>query len=277
MLCYDKSVTPSKEQRIIVRYEDPNVKSKAPVLSVIDTGIGMDRSVIENYFFKVGRSYYKSGDFLRTRSMLRKENVDFSPVSEFGIGFMAVFMLGDRVEVETASCFPVRNDTQRWVLRIDGLGRLIEVTEDKNVTVPRFYGTRVSVQLTSLADRSGPPRWNEVETFLRHVCRNLDFPLYLQHVTPSGTTESELLPEGLCVPIPEYLADAALVIPVDDPQHGLNGEIVLFRAREGGAAEAALADKAPVRSEDSPHFMGRGSGILLRGGFAVGPVPGLGI
>ena len=275
LLCHDKSVTPSKEQRIIVRYEDPNVRTKAAVLSVIDTGIGMDRSVIENYFLKVGRSYYKSSDFLRTRSLLRRQNIDFSPLSEFGIGFMAVFMLGDRVEVETASSFPARNDTQRRLLRIDGLGRLIEVTEDENTAIPRFFGTRVSVQLTSLIDQREPPTWNEVETCLRHVCRNLDYPLYLQHVTPSGTTETQILPEGLCVPIPEYLADAALVIPVDDPQNGLDGQIVLFRARESGEAEAALAEKTPVRSADYPHFRSRGSGILLRGGFAIGPVPGL--
>lgn len=275
MICYDKSVLPSKERRIVIRYEESISESKSAIISVIDTGIGMDRSVIENYFLKIARSYYRSDDFLRTRSLLRKQNVDFNPVSEFGIGFMSVFMLGDRVEVETASCFPVRNDTRRRLLRIDGLGRLIEVKEDENAAIPRFFGTRVSINLTLSSNRSERPTWSDVETYLRNACRNLDYPLYLEHVTSSGTTETQLFPEGLRVPIPEHLSDAALVVPVDDPQIGLDGEIVIFRAQQASAAEAALAGETAVRTEDRFEYRHFWPGILLRGGFAVGGVPGL--
>lgn len=281
VLCHEPSIVPAKQGRIVVKYEDADVSGGLPILSVVDSGVGMDRYVIENYFLKVGRSYYSSSDFLQTRSLLKKRHLNFSPVSEFGIGFMSVFMLGDQVEVETAPWFPSRNDTQRRVLRIDGLGRLIEVTEDRNTLSPRFHGTRVSIRLAS-RDPTKIPSWGEVETYLRSVCRNLDYPLSLQHVAPAGTTETQLLAEGLSVSIPEHLQEAALVIPVDEPTFGLQGEIVLFRAEEGSEAEATLAANSPISTAPEEglgsgilkHAWGQ-HGILLRGGFAVGTIPGL--
>jgi molecular chaperone HtpG len=280
MLSSDKSVIPSKEQRIIIRYDASHGPGKTPILSVIDTGIGMDQYVIENYFLKIGRSYYKSGDFLRIRSVLRRQNLDFNPISEFGIGFMAVFMLGDRIEVETAPWFPTRNDAQRRVLKIDGLGRLIELKETGNSSAPRLPGTRVSIQLRSGTNPGDFPTWEEVTDYVRHACRNLEYPLLLQQVTPSETLEAQVLPEGLHVRVSQHLANAAFHINVDDPMHGLRGEIVLYRAAEAKVAEAALASKVPVRSEEQDDFFHqrrhwRGYGLLLRGGFGVGPVPGL--
>jgi molecular chaperone HtpG len=110
MQSYDQTVTPSKVGRIKITYEEPKKEGQPPRLSVIDKGAGMDRYIIENFFLKVGRSYYKSSEFLRTRTLLRQKGLDFSPVAEFGIGVMAVFMLGDRIEVETAPWSPSRKD-----------------------------------------------------------------------------------------------------------------------------------------------------------------------
>jgi len=278
MLSNDRSIVPSKDHRIVIRYDESKGPEKPAALSVIDTGIGMDQYVIENYFLKVGRSYYKSSDFLRIRSALRRQNLDFNPISEFGIGFMAVFMLGDRVEVETAPWFPARNDAQRRVLKIDGLGRLIELRESQNLSPSHLPGTRVSIRLGSGPNRLDPPTWREVEYYLRQVCRNLDYPILLQQMTSSGNVETQLLPEGLCVPVPQHLANAAFHIEVDNPIEGLKGEIVLFHAGEAGAAEAALAAETPIRPVEQhsyAHRTWRESGVLLRGGFNVGPVPGL--
>ena len=61
---------------------------------VEDNGIGMDDHVIENYFMRIGKSYYQSKDF-------KKEGFPFSPISVFGIGILSCFMLADRIEVET--------------------------------------------------------------------------------------------------------------------------------------------------------------------------------
>jgi hypothetical protein len=63
-------------------------------LIVEDNGIGMDDYVIENYFMRIGKSYYQSRDF-------KKESIPFNPISVFGIGILSCFMMADRIEVET--------------------------------------------------------------------------------------------------------------------------------------------------------------------------------
>lgn len=68
-----------------------------------DNGIGMTKDVIQNYFLKVGRSYYNSDEFRQVKHRC-KANPDYTPVSRFGIGILSCFM-GDKktnqVEVST--------------------------------------------------------------------------------------------------------------------------------------------------------------------------------
>lgn len=272
MRSYDDSIRPNNNRRITIQYADASAQQSGPMLSVIDTGIGMDRYIIENYFFKVGRSYYKSSDFIKIRSQLRALELDFQPVSEFGIGFMAIFMLGNKVEVETALSLPVRQDAQRRLLQIDGVGRLIEVKEDPNTSIPRFQGTRVSVRLATRVSKVAAPSWDQVETYLQRMCKNLPYPLLLQHLTATGTVETEIIPEGLKVQVPEHLKAAAITIPVNDVENGLRGEVVLIRGPEAEPVEEALASTKPVFEEQQDRY---GSALLLRGGFAIGLVPGL--
>jgi hypothetical protein len=272
MQSHDQTVTPSTVGRIKLKYEEPLNDGQSARLSVIDSGAGMDRYIIENFFLKVGRSYYNSSEFLQTRSLLRQRGLDFAPVAEFGIGFMAIFMLGDRVEVDTALWSLVRKDGQRRLLRIDGVGRLIEVRETENNGPSRFFGTRISVQLTSR--KTPAPTWDEVKEYIESVCKNLEFSIILEHVTTKESESFELLPEGLKVPIPPHLSATAFQIPVDDPNLGLLGEIVFYRAPESKPAQALLAQETPLHLVERPGMQSR-FGILLRGGFAVGSVPGL--
>lgn len=70
---------------------------RSDILEVWDNGVGMDWSIIENYFARVGRSYYQSAEF-------RRENIrpsEFNPISRFGIGFLSTFMVAEKVDVDT--------------------------------------------------------------------------------------------------------------------------------------------------------------------------------
>ena len=62
---------------------------------VRDTGTGMSRYLLERFFTSIGRSYYTSKDFRRL--YIR----DYSPVSQFGIGFLSVFLVTNHVEIFT--------------------------------------------------------------------------------------------------------------------------------------------------------------------------------
>jgi len=67
-------------------------------LEVNDNGIGMNKEIIDKYYSKVGSSFYKSRDFYELKA---KSELEFIPVSEFGIGILSCFMIADSIEVET--------------------------------------------------------------------------------------------------------------------------------------------------------------------------------
>lgn len=68
--------------------------TKTRRLTVKDSGIGMDKNVIDNNLMKVGASFYNSEEF-------KLENKDFSPISRFGIGVLTCFMVSDDIEIIT--------------------------------------------------------------------------------------------------------------------------------------------------------------------------------
>lgn len=65
-----------------------------------DNGLGMSEYVIENYLLKIGNSYYRSADFNRRISALGNP---YTPISQFGIGILACFIIGSRLEIITHS------------------------------------------------------------------------------------------------------------------------------------------------------------------------------
>lgn len=64
----------------------------------LDDGKGMSRHIIENYFLNIGSSYYKSKAFF---TEYYQNGVAFTPTSQFGIGILSCFIIGDRLEVVT--------------------------------------------------------------------------------------------------------------------------------------------------------------------------------
>lgn len=64
----------------------------------LDNGIGMNKSIIENYLLNVGNSYYNSFDFFKDQA---KWGGGFTPTSQFGIGILSCFMIGHTVEITT--------------------------------------------------------------------------------------------------------------------------------------------------------------------------------
>lgn len=111
-------------------------------VSVEDNGMGMNRSIIRNYFARIGRSYYRSLEFAQ-------EGTAFRPISQFGIGVLSAFMAGDRLVVNTQS---IRDDEPAWEVEIAGQGALFWMRQ----LPKRTAGTRVSVRLTSSVEELFP-------------------------------------------------------------------------------------------------------------------------
>ena len=70
------------------------ISKKKGYVKIKDTGTGMTLEVVKKHFLNVGRSYYKSNEF-------KYENYDYKPIGQFGIGFLACFLLSDNVTVKT--------------------------------------------------------------------------------------------------------------------------------------------------------------------------------
>lgn len=71
-----------------------NIDEENSKFIIKDNGMGMNEYIIKNYFLNVGKSYYKSKDFLNCKH-------NYSPIGNFGIGFLSCFMLSDEVQVIT--------------------------------------------------------------------------------------------------------------------------------------------------------------------------------
>lgn len=69
------------------------------VLIVSDNGMGMTKHIIMHYFAKIGRSYYRSPDFLSEELAIP----ELRPVARFGIGVLSCFMASDKLIVSTRS------------------------------------------------------------------------------------------------------------------------------------------------------------------------------
>lgn len=98
------------------------------VLRCTDNGIGMDINVIERFLTKVGRSYYRSPEFNQERASLARADCDFDPCSQFGIGFMSCFMLGDKINIRTRRDYgPNKAKGKPLLIEINGLGGMVVI------------------------------------------------------------------------------------------------------------------------------------------------------
>ncbi|HEX5732338.1 MAG TPA: hypothetical protein VF131_05850 [Blastocatellia bacterium] len=277
---YDQT-EPRKNDRILIRYEEPGEEHKQPRLTIQDTGIGMDALIIERYFLKVGRSYYNSSEFNQIRFDLRKHELDFAPVSEFGVGFLSAFLLANRVEVQTAMWESPRGDTTKRTLQIDGPTRLIRLSEERNEGPRRFKGTKITLNLSQGDRENGnkPPAWQAIKEYIQKVCQDLPYRLNLEYISNGHFTEDFIDPVPLKVELPYHLESAALRIPVNDETYGLEGEMAFVDPYARQKVEEDLFEEASVLiiQEGSRKQAGNASSnsSLLRGGFKVGAVPGL--
>jgi hypothetical protein len=115
------------------------------ILRCEDNGIGMDLPIIERFLTNVGRSYYRSPEFEQERLGLKAAGADFEPCAQFGIGFMSVFMLGDRISIETKRDYgSVRGVGDPLVVEINGLGGMAVIRPGKTSQQP---GTAIEVIL----------------------------------------------------------------------------------------------------------------------------------
>ncbi|WP_082516983.1 ATP-binding protein [Acidovorax sp. Leaf78] len=133
-----------KEGSITVQLEE---REGEHWLHVTDTGIGMSRFVLLNVLLDFGRSLWK--DTVLPREWPGLAATGFKAIGRFGIGFFAVFMLGNQVKVitkrQTAS---IEDSNSDWVLDFaSGIASRPILRKPLPDEALRRHGTKVSVRL----------------------------------------------------------------------------------------------------------------------------------
>lgn len=139
-------------------------------LRIDDYGMGINEDIITNYFLKVGQSYYQSEQFkVEQISLKAKSNIDFMPISRFGIGILSCFIIGDLIELSTrrVTDIPERNALRMtmkglssfFVLKKESEKHPCQAMPNQNKTNETYrntneFGTSISIRLNSKKDRA---------------------------------------------------------------------------------------------------------------------------
>lgn len=119
-------------------YNDPEIfikysKEKNYVI-IKDTGMGMTLEIIKNHFLNVGKSYYKSKEYIDM-------NYDYKPIGQYGIGFLACFLLSDNVIIKTRHS----SSNISYIIELEKHSEYV-VTKEENTSF--FYGTEIHLEYT---------------------------------------------------------------------------------------------------------------------------------
>jgi len=104
-------------------------------ISIKDNGLGMCMEIVNNYFLNIGKSYYTSEKFLL-------EEYNYKPIGNFGIGFLACFMLSDNIQIQTRYI----NSDNKISISLEKESEYITLKEEADV---QFFGTEIFFKYNS--------------------------------------------------------------------------------------------------------------------------------
>jgi molecular chaperone HtpG len=143
-------------------------EKKANTLSVIDSGIGMDRQELIDNLGTIARSGTKS--FL---SRLSEARDGANLIGQFGVGFYAAFMVAEKIEVHSRRAGA--SDVWTWSSSGGSGFEIAPATEEVATRVTR--GTEIVLHLKK--DAAKYLETYEIERIVRAYSDNIQFPIEL--------------------------------------------------------------------------------------------------
>lgn len=188
-------------------------------LTCCDNGIGMSRDVIEDFFLKVGTSYYKSSQFYRKQA---EWGGSFTPTSQFGIGVLSCFMIGTKLDITTKmdgedyiSCAVEGPHEYFYYKKVRELDK--EKIKNSGTLVKILLNTETKAELTNLPlenmgfclltkDYSDMDYLISREDCDSHLCMTLEtyresFQIYKNHLYAKIEEMIKIVPEDMTVEI----------------------------------------------------------------------------
>lgn len=177
-------------------------------LRIRDNGIGMSEEVLKKYFLNIGKSYYKSNDYMY-------QGNKYNPIGNFGIGFLACFMLSKEVIVETKSF----KEEKGYALVLYADSEYICKKECDSFR--NTFGTMISLNLDSALEVFD----NDVErmiSFLEKTFLDQGIDMYVEEIKPGETKLShaikllqyEEIIKGKCV-LDKYFDEISYAVQIE--------------------------------------------------------------
>lgn len=165
------------EPEIIVKYYSENDED---ILEVIDNGTGMDQDIIDNYYSRVGSSFYKSTEFYTLKS---ETNADFTPTSRFGIGILSCFMVADILIVDTKRKIGPEKFREAINISVEGQESIFWIKQGQR---------EVSGTTTKLILRKGINPWDRMseDEFIGSVERVIPNPPFKINIETTKTKKT---------------------------------------------------------------------------------------
>lgn len=167
------------------------------ILEIEDNGTGMDQYIIDNYYSKVGSSFYKSTDFYNLKS---ETNADFTPTSRFGIGILSCFMVADTLIVDTKRVYAQHRSSDALNITVEGQESIFWIREGKR----ELPGTT-----TKLILRKARNPWDKMseDAFIKsveNVIPNPPFKINIQTVSHQKIRDENSFKDVTAISLQDY-------------------------------------------------------------------------
>lgn len=141
--------------------------SDKKIITISDNGIGMNEEDLNNHLGTIAKSGTKS--FLQSLTGDKKK--DSNLIGQFGVGFYSVFMVAQKVIVNTKKALDSKGWT--WISSGDGEYEILESKKDS-------YGTEITLYLKDDA-KDFLSKW-KLEDIIKRYSNHIQFPIFLQYV-----------------------------------------------------------------------------------------------
>jgi len=142
-----KSLSGGKEESGKVEFWiEPGGEDEKTYLCCFDNGVGMSKDIVLNHLLNIGNSFYTSPTFERLRAA---HDGGFTPTSQFGIGILSCFMLGDRLDIVTRPMQEFSEETTAFRFTVDGVHENFYYSKPEPVDLEKIgkHGTIVRIRL----------------------------------------------------------------------------------------------------------------------------------
>ena len=119
-----------------------------------DFGTGMDRFKIERYFTSIGRSFYSGDEY-------RDLEIDYKPISNFGIGFLSAFMICREIDVKTRYYLDEQEGLRLHIPNYDGC---FFIEKDDTLDI----GTEITLYIDNKISRNIQP-----DKIIDYICNTM--------------------------------------------------------------------------------------------------------